>query len=234
MPEVDKGSNPHLKFRPVLVFWALVVALFTALLFFVIGMNYADDKSTSSTQTDTDIISPDASETTTASASASAITDVTANWKTYTNDSQGYTFKYPNDWTLAEGSWPNTLVSQGLDTPKQKEAGKCREDGCDLTNSMRIGLFESANKIDQNSNSLRDYLSKNSGGSDKKFSSYEEVEIGAYSGFKAMAGTNTFGGGLYYYLADAKSRVYEFWFLDAENVIPTISNQILSTFKFSK
>lgn len=38
--------------------------------------------------------------TTTASPSASPAVDITANWKTYTNSTEKFSFKYPSSWTI--------------------------------------------------------------------------------------------------------------------------------------
>jgi len=42
------------------------------------------------------------SPTASAVVSGTATADVTANWKTYTNDTYGFSFKYPSDWTVLD------------------------------------------------------------------------------------------------------------------------------------
>jgi hypothetical protein len=52
MPEVNKSNNPHMQVRPVLIGWAVIVVLFTAAVFFMIGYNYGQDNpSTTTTET---------------------------------------------------------------------------------------------------------------------------------------------------------------------------------------
>lgn len=58
--EAPKSENPHLQARPHLIFWAVVVVLFTAVLFFMIGYNYGQDNVSTSTAEVTESDSVDA------------------------------------------------------------------------------------------------------------------------------------------------------------------------------
>jgi cytoskeletal protein RodZ len=58
MPEENKYKNPHLQIRPHLIFWAIVLVLFTAVLFFVIGSDYATNNVTISTQQGPEELAP--------------------------------------------------------------------------------------------------------------------------------------------------------------------------------
>lgn len=53
--------------------------------------------------------------TTSVSPAASPSADVTANWKTYTNDTYGFSFKYPSDWSITNNTpGQNGSVNQNL------------------------------------------------------------------------------------------------------------------------
>jgi outer membrane murein-binding lipoprotein Lpp len=73
------------------------------------------------TQLQSQVASAKVSATVTSIASASATTDETANWKTYTNDKNGFSFKYLSDWTKEEdnvqSSATDVVFDLGKDNP---------------------------------------------------------------------------------------------------------------------
>jgi len=72
----------------------ILAILISAAAFGGVGYYLGTQKADKSTTTAT------ATVTTTASGTATA--DVTANWKTYTNDTYGFSFKYPSGWTISD------------------------------------------------------------------------------------------------------------------------------------
>lgn len=90
--------------RPGLVFLAIVI--FIAVLFLVAGYFLGKNSVKPATPVaetavieNTSAISPTVSPAASSTASA---TDETASWKIYTNDTYGFSIKYPADWTVAD------------------------------------------------------------------------------------------------------------------------------------
>lgn len=89
-----------------------VIVLVTAAVFTTIG--YVAGKNdpiqttltTDTTDLTTETAVTTATDTTVASATTTTATttDETANWKTYTNDEYGFSFKYPGDWTITNNN----------------------------------------------------------------------------------------------------------------------------------
>ncbi|TSC92370.1 MAG: hypothetical protein CEN89_735 [Candidatus Berkelbacteria bacterium Licking1014_7] len=183
-------------------------------------------------------VSSAAIATTTPSSTTSATADATANWKTYTNSTYGFSFKYPSDWTATESTtYPGALISVGVDTPSRKVTNKCHEDGCDSPNSMSVHYYDSIMNKDSEGgySSLLNYLKVNSGNDEKRYSSYTAAKVGTENGYKAIAGKNTFGGGTYYFVEKSDKKVLEVWMFDGDKeVTPTIDSQILASFQFTK
>jgi hypothetical protein len=95
---MDIKKVDHIK----LVYTVLLI-IFTATVFLAIGFWAGTGNKTSST-----IPTPPVPPVPTLSANPSvtftATADATASWKTYTNETYGFSFKYPNDWTFSESS----------------------------------------------------------------------------------------------------------------------------------
>ena len=96
MPEEILKDKP--KRRPA---WEIYIGVILgALLFGAIGY-LAGSKNTNTTSDATATVTTAADDTATVSDSTTtAATDVTANWKTYTNDTYGYSLKYPSDFSI--------------------------------------------------------------------------------------------------------------------------------------
>gem|GEM_PF-4623840 len=55
---------------------------------------------------------------------STSVTDETANWKTYTNTSHGYSIKYPTTWIAYENNTPNSVTLMSApDYPSDGEIG---------------------------------------------------------------------------------------------------------------
>lgn len=116
----QKYENPHLKVRPYFFWKALIFVCAVAGVFLVIGFRIGRKNTTESTTVNT-ITSPiDRLQSSGTVATSTPTTDETADWKTYTNDTYGFSFKYPNTgWTLTEGAtqtYPRAIVTVKSDT----------------------------------------------------------------------------------------------------------------------
>jgi len=99
--------------KSTIVLLGVLVALVFGISGYYLGLKTGIDKKTSATAT----ASATATSTAVASVSpkASATADETANWKTYTNDKYGFSFKYPNTWTITNDKPGQTgFVDQNL------------------------------------------------------------------------------------------------------------------------
>lgn len=163
--------------------------------------------------------------------SAFQFTDVTADWKTYTNSTYGFSFKYPTDWTLETLQYADLLVYIGLN-----QAGYVRKEGTDMPNNVNFSLYESIAKLDSkqlNPSSLKDYLDKYAALSDPFYKNILPQKIGSINGYVADAGPNQFGGGRYYFAELPNKQIIKFWLFDEKKDQLTMDS-ILSTFQFTK
>ena len=85
----------------VSIVFVIIVALATLIAGALGGYYYGISKSQSTTTTTEKI-------TTTTKVGATTTATETADWKTYTNSTYGFSFKYPKDWQLKENSGSNT------------------------------------------------------------------------------------------------------------------------------
>jgi len=86
--------------KSTIVLLGVLVALVFGISGYYLGLKTGIDKKTSATASATATVTSTATITTKASATTSATADETANWKTYTNDTYGFSFKYPTTWNL--------------------------------------------------------------------------------------------------------------------------------------
>lgn len=158
--------------------------------------------------------------------------DETADWKTYTNQTYGISFKYPADWTIKERSdWPNAILALGINA-----AGYEPKPDMDMPNSARFQLYENVSKLDNQNlapSSLKDYLDKYSALSDPIYKNVKNKKIGKLEGYSGEAGPNQFGGGIYYFAELSNKQVASFWLFNEKADLATM-DKILSTFKFIK
>ena len=94
--EAPKRENPHLRARPILIFWAVVVVLFTAVIFFVIGMNYGDDNRSLSDDINTATLS--VSSTPTVGATATQVPSSTQ----FAHSILKYSFDIPQEYIVVD------------------------------------------------------------------------------------------------------------------------------------
>jgi hypothetical protein len=113
MPEEILEKRP--KPRPA---WELIVGVIIgALLFGAIGyLAGSKNANTTNDATATATTVADDSATVTESASTTTTADMTANWKTYTNDTYGFSFRYPNTFAVSEDKNYTSLDNKNAQT----------------------------------------------------------------------------------------------------------------------
>jgi hypothetical protein len=195
----------------------------------VIGLKYGDDNSTnSSTSLVTATVSPAASASATDSAATTTTADVTASWKTYTNDTYGFSFKYPNDWTTEEAkSYDKTVPVIRIASPETTKAGGGYEGPAPF--DLSVYYYSTAASIDSKYSSILDYMN------DKTVfvSGYNSINFAGQTAYDATEP----GMGSYYTInLDKNSHIFKLFF-DRKGTKADLSpteNQILSTFQFTK
>ena len=225
-------------------FWKVFVAVIITLIIAGgggwYGANYFADKKLSdkddqiaSTQKALDATNAKL-KTATATTSTTKTIDATADWKTYTNSTYGFSFKYPSDWTLKTGS-ADSLLSINLSSAINEVNGKCRTSGCDLPNTMLLNVFSNITALDTQSTSIKGYLDKKAALADPVYTSVTATTIGNISGYQAKMGPNQIGGGRIFYADLADGKVMNAWFYEADSDAgANITDQIISTFQFTK
>lgn len=178
-------------------------------------------------------------KTATATTSTTTTTDETADWKTYTNSTYGFSFKYPTNWsqdiitsTDLKNIKYSLLVFAGPGASKNIERGG----PYGIVNTY---VYDSLSSFATDSNvtgvSLKTVLNNISAASDPIITGVSEVKIGNKNGFVATAGPNTYGGGIYYYVQDESGRIYKVhFFTSSESYKTSVKDLVLSTFQFTK
>jgi len=121
MADENEGQGIDMKMeapekKPNTALWIILTIAISGIIFgaggYWLGKNKTVDKGS------VDLLT--ATVTATASTSATTSADVTANWKTYTNDAYGFSFKYPSNYKVADDSADinNRITILGLDTEK--------------------------------------------------------------------------------------------------------------------
>lgn len=212
----------------------IYTVIVSAIVFGALGYWLGGKNNTATTTTKT------ATATVTAAASVTATstaTDVTAGWKTYTNDTYGVNFKYPSDWILKEDTSNSCQSFASITSP----ATKAEFDR--LSAESKGDLPISAQDI---SFSYCKTIQEADGNNPKKWTSFLDMinDAGYYHGREEItfAGQSAYsvieGGLLDYYtiLMERDGHIYRIGFGNKESKekVSTIENQILSTFQFTK
>lgn len=160
-------------------------------------------------------------------------TDATADWKTYTNDTYGFSFKYPKDWTADKGvNAQNELLSVGLILTTDKD----KLTDTDNPGLAQVHIFSKIKDLDtqnQNPTSIKDYLDKYAKLADPVYIGVTAKTIGGLSGYEAKMGPNQFGGGSVYFVTLNDGKILELRTFNTGITTDQIKN-ILSTFTFTK
>jgi hypothetical protein len=214
--------EPQQKHLSPWIAWGLVILAFGVALFciwyyyFQVGVAYENST--------TDFLSLKKKTTTTATPATS-----TADWKTYTNDTYGVSFKYPKDWTFTETSLTNSLLNVNATNATVKS-------GTDNPGLASVTVYQSLDKLDTknlNPTSIKDYLDKYAGLSDPIYQNIVSKTIADLSGYTAKMGPNQLGGGSVYVITLNSGKIVVIRTYNTGITQDQIDN-ILSTLKFTK
>jgi len=202
------------------------------------GIGYwlgGNNKTTSSTAT----ASATATSTAVATVSpkASATADETANWKTYTNDTYGFSFKYPASWTFTKGGGNDCQSIGYLTSPETKKeydelVAQGVEGGLPITLSD-ISFSYCDNVEAADGNNPKKWTSFSDMVNDPSY--YREQEEITFAGQTAYSVIE--GGMMDYYtiLMERDGHIYSIGFGNREekSKLSSTENKILSTFQFT-
>ncbi len=169
---------------------------------------------------------------TTTAPSTIASTSATADWKTYTNNSYRYTFKYPKDWILNSTKEAEiTLNSPENEATKQKIAsGQMYGEG--YMEDISFYYYDNIQAADSNRpkkyNSISDMLNDKS-----IIISFSKTILDNQTAYDVVEG----GFSAYYaIIAERNNHIYKIFFGNVNDKIELtdIEKQILSTFQFTK
>lgn len=169
---------------------------------------------------------------TTSIGSSTTTTDPTAGWKTYSNPTYGFTFKYPADWSQDQvtSSGPALLVFAGPGASKNMERGG-PYGIVNVSIYKTLADINTAHKV--SSANISDLMTKLSAGSDPYLTSVIKASVGNKNGWYAKAGPNTYGGGDYYYVQSGNT-VFEInIFTSNENYNATTLKTLIGAFNFN-
>ncbi|HLC44068.1 MAG TPA: PsbP-related protein [Patescibacteria group bacterium] len=164
-----------------------------------------------------------ATSTTSTTSSTTATTDPTAEWKTYTNTTYRFSFKYPSTYYYASpDGFPDTIFfsTATISFPKESEG-------------PIVPIFVSVTA----GTSLQDEITK--GKSDYNLSGYSQTTIKAgnesLTKISGTAGSNSMieGKQLIEVFTLKNSKLIKFTFISGVNVESTTFDQIISTLEFN-
>jgi len=208
---------------PLVILFVLVAAVAFAALGYWEGK-----KTTETTTTDDTVPMPpvpgEPTESVTATTSTTA--DVTADWKTYTNDTYGFSFKYPSIWNLEEG--PSQTDPRRIIAVKSNEPNKNKVwPGSTTTNyyydQMIVNKETESSISDWIKSRLAGGVTDNSKMVSINGSEFTEIVPGSDPDYLAELKIND--GTLFSIIFD--------W-ANGRSDITTTQEQILSTFQFTK
>jgi hypothetical protein len=172
---------------------------------------------------------PSTTSTTNPTTSTTNSTVSTADWKTYTNMTYGYSFKYPSDWTINA----NNSREITLNSPQSiKDQSKCSGigEGPYCENDITFFYFDAIKDLvnDQTITNLDDFIAKSSALTDAK-------KI-TFAGKPAYEGTEGGISAWYNIYIVNSNHIYEIHFgkVASKSEVNSIEQQILSTFQFTK
>ncbi len=228
--EKPKGSKTGM--------WVLVIVL-VAIVFGSAGYYVGKVRSKSKPETPVALnsnqgsLSSTLTQTAVSNASASTTPDATADWKTYTNDTYGFSFKYPGEWTVSEKTYSKPgdeiLTVTSPDTAKKI---------ADRTNNPftkgDIGIrFTTMPATDSTSNTIAIWMADQFTNSiTAKNKTSESIEGAQAYGAEIQADPS-----YYAMLVQANNGLFALDFgadTAKKSELSTNVSQILSTFKFTK
>ena len=166
------------------------------------------------------------------------VTDLTADWKTYTNKDTGFTLKYPTDWTIntsSQGTGGATLSLTSPQNAQKFEAGKSTG-GAGSLNLFDISVFYYTSIADvekNNPNSIQYQNLKELLDDTVRFTGLAQTSIFGVTGYGGIEHGNVDS---YVYILPKNDAVYKIDLNndDALNKLTTTEKQIVGTFQFTK
>jgi len=160
--------------------------------------------------------------------------DETADWKTYTNDTYGYSGKYPKDWTFDDKTNASSKIaiiySPTVAAQKKEIQDKNLAVGGPIA-EVTIYYYQSAKDLD--GSTQKKYSTLSDAVNDSNFvSSVKETIL---DGVKAFEGIQSGMYNSYTVLAENNSHIYQIAFnnIDNKDQLTTTLKNILATFKFA-
>ena len=170
----------------------------------------------------------------TSTATSTTATDKTADWKTYTNDEYGFSFKYPADWTKREGS-NGVQVNSPENEQVRKDVEASELEYSDGYTDDVIVSFKTFNEyiegIGQDVNSLDELIPQ-----EEEINQISNPEKTTWGGREAWGYTAAGMGAYYEIVTNNNGSVISLYFgnRESKDELTNSDNQILSTFEFTK
>ena len=212
----------------LLILLAVVISSGATYLFVTDQANKENDNLQSQIDTLNDAINAQKSSTT-------ATTDETADWKTYTNTTYGFNFKYPKDWTIEEEPVKkHEIFLWTAEQMKEREIAIRNEEGRSFVPQVSISYFDSILVESENVGSnlgaktLDEYVVKNT-----EILYEKKIDFASQDAYQAAWG----GMGIAYaILAEHNKNIIELRFAADKtgSDLNTGQKKIISTFQFTK
>ena len=205
----------------------ILLVLVTALIFgaigFAYGQQFTDESNAINDKSSEDlVVNPVVSPT--ASVKSSATADVTANWKTYTNDTDKYSVKYPSTWTVGDSNG-----ALAINSPENQQGAY---EGYAPT--VRLQVFASVSDYVNNGSpavkstkTLYEYAKGQDIGN-----TLRETTLDSKSAYEYEAGG--LAGSYYHVVCEYNAKVYVVQIVSDKVSLTDIEKSIISTFQFTK
>ncbi len=236
MAEVEMKMDRPIKqpnMGPQIILYVVLAALIFGIGGYYLGSRQVKNTSTSATVTPSAVASKRVAATVTATSSV----DATANWKTYTNDTYGFSFKYPSDWVergksehgIRFNGPENEVVRKQIEETPPGYSDGYTDDVILVFNSLQNYAKSTLNKeVDSLDKLIQEEQLKGS-----QISSAQKTTWGGQDAWDYIAN----GMGSYYEIITKNgSDVISLAFgnADSKSKLTALDKQILSTFQFTK
>lgn len=222
---MEPTPKPHVSHW---IAWSVIILVVGVAGFF--GWRYFDEITT--IYDNTFVASIRSYKKTTTTPATTTTTDATADWKTYTNDTYKFSFKYPKDWeSTTFFNYPgdtNSIINLVTSALAQQIKNKTSDQILEITPTLNLKYYASSKDLPDNNNqksnsaTLLDYLKNQT----NVVTSYSAKQYGDIKGYQAEQ-TNI--GGISYYYFEHSGNV----FLISHEAPKDIEN-IVKSFTFTK
>ncbi|MCX6809145.1 MAG: hypothetical protein NTZ65_00075 [Candidatus Berkelbacteria bacterium] len=234
--EQPKFTDP--KVRPDKIWKAILLIVATVLVFGYIGIWYGRENPKKETETTatvsaTAVSSATTSATTAKSATSStSATPETASWKTYTNDTYGFSFKYPSDWTFQQdGTIINVNSPENQALKNKIDSNTMYGEGYSPTIMFRTFVSASdyvnqGNPSVKSTKTVSEYMS-----SIATANTFNETTLGGQKAYEDEEGG--FAGSYYNITCEHNTTVFTTQIVSEKKSLTDTEQSILSTFQFT-